>query len=186
MGASQSSVGSSNSSNGCEMFCCAKRSIEPRSLVRQQRKSADLSFKDIQSAIQNHWNSSRSMVSSGFQDYGKSKGSKQVKSSASEDIDNPSPTMSADGTRRHTGMLRGVPPPLDGWTVQEQQILIQEIDSQPHSRKSHGYLERIFARTHRLLPAKSINEIETCYAHIQSKQIAYFGVKDTEGRQVGL
>ena len=185
MGPSQSSVGSSNSSNGFDMFCCAKRSVEPRSLVRQQRKSADLSFKDIQSAIQNHWNSSSSMVS-GFQDSWMSKGSKQVKSSASEDIDNPSPTMSADGTRRHTGMLRGVPPPLDGWTVQEQQILIQEIDSQPHSRKSHGYLERIFVRTHRLLPGKSINEIETCYAHIQSKQIAYFSVKNTEGRQVGL
>ena len=181
MGASQSSVGSSNSSNGCEMFCCAKRSIEPRSLVRQQRKSADLSFKDIQSAIQNHWNSSSSMVS-GFQDSWMSKGSKQVKSSASEDIDNFSPTKSADGTR----FRRGVPKPLDGWTVQEQQILIQEIDSQPHSRKSHGYLERIFVRTHRLLPGKSINEIETCYAHIQSKQIAYFSVKNTEGRQVGL
>ena len=181
MGPSQSSVGSSNSSNGFDMFCCAKRSIEPRSLVRQQRKSADLSFKDIQSAIQNHWNSSSSMVS-GFQDSWMSKGSKQVKSSASEDIDNFSPTKSADGTR----FRRGVPPPLDGWTVQEQQILIQEIASHPHSRKSHGYLERIFARTHRLLPAKSINEIETCYAHIQSKQIAYFSVKNTEGRQVGL
>ena len=188
MGSSQSSVVSSVNSNCLDMSCCAKRNAGRVTSVKQQPKTENNGIKDIQSTIKTRWHSTKSLVSSGFQDSWKSLGSNDAKSSASEDIgaDRPSPKRSLDGMRFHVCLLKNAPEPMEGWTAEEQDVLIQEINSHPHSKKSHGYLDRIFVRTHKMLPKKSINEIEQCYSHLQSKQIAYFGVKDEQGRQIIL
>ena len=177
MGSSQSSDVSNDKSDYLDVPCCARR------INRQQPKTENKGIKDIQSTLKTVWNSTKSLVSSGFQDSWKSWGSNDAKSSASEKT---SSKRSLDGMRFHVCLLKNAPEPMEGWTAEEQDVLIQEINSHPHSKKSHGYLDRIFVRTHKMLPKKSINEIEQCYSHLQSKQIAYFGVKDEQGRQVTL
>ena len=63
--------------------------------------------------------------------------------------------------------------------MKEQQILIDDLDSNPHARNHHGHLERVFERTHRALPDKTLKQIEQCYRHLQAKRIAYFGAPES-------
>ena len=68
--------------------------------------------------------------------------------------------------------------PLAGWTVQEQKVVTDQIQSNNLSKKHPRYLDTVFERIHKLLPEKSLKEIEACHSHVQSQQVAYFSVKD--------
>ena len=68
--------------------------------------------------------------------------------------------------------------PLEGWTVQEQKVVTDQIQSNHLSRKHPRYLDMLFERIHKLLPEKSLKEIEACHSHVRSQQVAYFSVKD--------
>ena len=70
------------------------------------------------------------------------------------------------------------PAPMQDWTAREQQVLIDELEANPQSRRHHAHRERVFEKTHRLLPEKTMEQIEQCYQHLQSKRIAYFGKSD--------
>ena len=88
-----------------------------------------------------------------------------------------SPAETPDSSIKHVQVpsWKRPPEPMEGWTVKEQQILIDDLDSNPHARNHHGHLERVFERTHRALPDKTLKQIEQCYHHLQAKRIAYFG-----------
>ena len=73
---------------------------------------------------------------------------------------------------------------MQDWTVREQQVLIDELEANPQAVRHHAHRERVFEKTHRLLPEKTLKQIEQCYHHIQAKRIAYFGKSDSkEGTQ---
>ena len=75
------------------------------------------------------------------------------------------------------------PAPLEGWTAQEQQVLIDELEANPQALRHHAHRERVFEKIHRLT-GKTLKQIEQCYHHIQAKRIAYFGKSDSkEGTQ---
>ena len=71
--------------------------------------------------------------------------------------------------------------PLTGWTAKEQKVLIDQIQSNQISKKHPRYLQMLFERTRKLLPGKSLEEIEACHSHLQSYKIAYFSVYDKTG-----
>ena len=75
------------------------------------------------------------------------------------------------------------PEPLPDWTLQQQKVLIAQLDDTPLSRKHQEHLRRAMEKTHRLIPEKSIEEIERCYKHLQLKRIAYFGPDKANSRQ---
>ena len=70
--------------------------------------------------------------------------------------------------------------PLTGWTAKEQKVLTDQIQSNQISKKHPRYLQTLFERTRKLLPGKSLEEIEACHSHVQSHQIAYFGINDKQ------
>ena len=70
--------------------------------------------------------------------------------------------------------------PLTGWTAKEQKVLIDQIQSNQISKRHPRYLQTLFERTRKLLPGKSLEEIEACHSHVQSHQIAYFGINDKQ------
>ena len=70
--------------------------------------------------------------------------------------------------------------PLTGWTAKEQKVLTDQIQSNQISKKHPRYLQTLFERTCKLLPGKSLEEIEACHSHVQSHQIAYFGINDKQ------
>ena len=92
-----------------------------------------------------------------------------------------SPAETPDSSIKHVQVpsWKRPPEPMEGWTVKEQQILIDDLDSNPHARNHHGHLERVFERTHRALPDKTLKQIEQCYRHLQAKRIAYFGAPES-------
>ncbi len=67
------------------------------------------------------------------------------------------------------------PEPLADWTPEQQRILINQLDEHPSHRRHPDHLRRVISKTHQLMPDKSIQEIQLCYRHLQSKRIAYFG-----------
>ena len=92
-----------------------------------------------------------------------------------------SPAETPDSSIKHVQVpsWKRPPEPMEGWTVKEQQILMDDLDSNPHARNHHGHLERVFERTHRALPDKTLKQIEQCYRHLQAKRIAYFGAPES-------
>jgi hypothetical protein len=72
------------------------------------------------------------------------------------------------------------PEPLPDWTPQQQRVLISQLDENPLSRNHSEHLKRTFEKTHRLIPEKSIEEIDICYKHLQLKRIAYFGAQNRQ------
>ncbi len=60
---------------------------------------------------------------------------------------------------------------------------MNQLDENPLSRKNAEHLKRTIEKTHRLIPDKSIEEIEQCYKHLQLKRIAYFGPDKADSRQ---
>ena len=73
---------------------------------------------------------------------------------------------------------RRSPAPMKDWTAGEQQVLIDQLETNPQAWRHHAHRERVFEKTHRLLPEKTMEQIEQCYQHLQSKRIAYFGKSD--------
>jgi hypothetical protein len=70
------------------------------------------------------------------------------------------------------------PEPMTNWTVQQQKLFITQLNETPYSRKHSDHLQKAIEKTHRLMPEKTIQEIEECYKHLQVKRIAYFGPTD--------
>ncbi len=70
------------------------------------------------------------------------------------------------------------PEPMSSWTVQQQRIFISQLNEHPQSRKHPDHLRIAIEKTHRLMPDKTIQEIEECYKHLQVKRIAYYGPVD--------
>jgi hypothetical protein len=72
------------------------------------------------------------------------------------------------------------PIPLADWTRKDQRILMSELEQHPYARKHPEHLKQLFARIHRILPHKSLEDIEMCFRHIETKKIAVFssGEKD--------
>jgi hypothetical protein len=85
-----------------------------------------------------------------------------------------SPGVSPQGSRSTPSWQRN-PDPLPQWTVHQQSILISQLGGLNHARKNPDQLKRVFENTHRLIPDKTLKEIEVCYLHLQSKRIAFFG-----------
>jgi hypothetical protein len=67
------------------------------------------------------------------------------------------------------------PEPPAGWTSEKQRVLLSLLDEEPMARKHPDHLKKVFEKTHRLVPDKTIDEVEKCYRHLQSKRIAFFG-----------
>lgn len=84
-----------------------------------------------------------------------------------------SPTLDSDASTRD-------PPPMLGWTQKEQRALISELDKHPQARKHPDHLRVLFERTHRVIPNKSLEEIEECYKYVERSKIAFFGSKDSK------
>ena len=143
-------MGSSfSSTNDCpDMQCCKERKSRVSMVVKQ-----DLSSKKL---------SSRAMS---LQNVSKREGS-------------PAETRRSSTELMQVPSWKRPPEPMKGWTVLEQQILIDDLDSHPHARNHHGHLERVFERTHRALPDKTLEQIEQCYRHLQAKRIAFFGASE--------
>ena len=55
------------------------------------------------------------------------------------------------------------PEPLTNWTVQEQRVLISELKEHPLARRQPEILQKLFDRTQKVLPQKSMDEIQACY-----------------------
>ena len=70
--------------------------------------------------------------------------------------------------------------PLTGWTDKEQKVLIDQMQFNQISKKHPRYLQTLFQRTRKLLPGKSMEQIEECHSHLQSHKIAYFGINDKQ------
>ena len=58
------------------------------------------------------------------------------------------------------------------------------LDENPFSRRNSEHLKRTIEKTHRLIPEKSIEEIQQCYKYLQLKRIAYFGPEREQTRQI--
>ncbi len=71
------------------------------------------------------------------------------------------------------------PSPMEGWSVEEQEALIQAISMSPRDlRHPAEHRQLIFARLIRSnmpLRGRTLSECEACYAHIRANRIAYFG-----------
>ncbi len=71
------------------------------------------------------------------------------------------------------------PPPMDGWTTDEQQTLINELSKSPRdSRRYPEHREMVFTnliRPNKPLEGRKVSECEQCYEHVQANRIVYFG-----------
>ena len=72
------------------------------------------------------------------------------------------------------------PPPMEGWRGQDQRILLSELEAHPIAWKHPDHLRVLFERTHRLIPHKSLEDIEKCYKYLETKRIAFFSSKDSQ------
>ena len=70
------------------------------------------------------------------------------------------------------------PEPLPDWTLEQQRVFMNQLDENPLARRNDEHLKRAMEKTHRLIPEKTIEDIELCYRHLQLKRIAYFGTED--------
>ena len=80
---------------------------------------------------------------------------------------------------------RRSPAPMKDWTAGEQQVLIDQLESNPQAWRHHAHRERVFEKTQRLLTGKTMAQIEQCYHHLQAKRIAYFGNADSKEGMIG-
>jgi hypothetical protein len=76
---------------------------------------------------------------------------------------------------KSTPVWKQDPPPMLGWTSKEQKIVLAELEDNPLARKNPDHLQHLIEKTHRLLPHKSIDEIEKCFHYVDNKRIAFFG-----------
>jgi hypothetical protein len=97
---------------------------------------------------------------------------KQRNSLSSSEQDTSSPPSDSPAKTSDT-------PPLPGWTQKEQSVLMSELKADPQARKNPETLQLLFERTHRIIPNKSLEEIEVCYNYLESKKIAFFGSKNS-------
>ena len=72
------------------------------------------------------------------------------------------------------------PPPMTGWTSHDQRFVLTEFEERPHARKSLDSRQNSFARIHRAIPHKSMEDIEECFEYVERKRIAFFGSKSTK------
>jgi hypothetical protein len=66
------------------------------------------------------------------------------------------------------------PEPIQGWTIDEQQILIKELRKNPKAPRSAKSMKDIYSAVQNSMPEKSRHEIEDCYRHLQMNRIVYF------------
>ncbi len=71
------------------------------------------------------------------------------------------------------------PEPLPDWTPEQQRVFMNQLDENPLYRKNSEHLKRAIEKTHRLIPEKTIEEIELCFKHLQMKRIGYFGPEES-------
>ncbi len=80
---------------------------------------------------------------------------------------------------RGVPILEKDPRPLEGWSVEEQRSLINAIRNTPRDlRKDPKYRQIVYSsliRPIRPLEGRNPIECEECYAHVQTKRIAYLG-----------
>ena len=67
------------------------------------------------------------------------------------------------------------PEPMTGWTQEDHKKLLSQIEEHRNARNHPQNLKNVLEKTHRAIPHKSLEEIELCFQHIQSKRIAFFG-----------
>jgi hypothetical protein len=80
-------------------------------------------------------------------------------------------------TESRTPVWEKDPEPLKDWTVEEQKVLMSELKKNPEARKCPAQLQRVFERSLRMLPNKSFEEVQGCYAHLKISSIAYYGAQ---------
>ena len=172
MGSSESSQSSRQAREGaksheswCDLQCCGNRDVKRIAVSRTPAKMPS----GIEQTTGKKWHSSKSVFSSGFGSSWSSAKSDGVGSGSG----------SGDCSQMQLGSSQSmmVPEPLAGWTVKEQKVLMDQIEMHQHSKRHHTNLDMLFEKTHQHLQWKSLKEIEACYYHVRSKQIAYFGTK---------
>ena len=71
------------------------------------------------------------------------------------------------------------PPPLEGWSADEQHAFINELSKSPRDlRHRFEHRQLVYTkllRSDALLEGRTLSECEECYEHIQANRIAYFG-----------
>ena len=78
------------------------------------------------------------------------------------------------------------PEPLTNWTLQEQRVLISELKEYPLARRQPEILQKLFYRTQKMLPQKSMDDIQACYRHLEVMRIANFGGTNSRRTSVGI
>jgi hypothetical protein len=69
------------------------------------------------------------------------------------------------------------PDPFDGWTKDEQDVLIKVLQENPNIRRDPVLRDRLLSRVKRFqLPRKTVAECEVCLRHVEKNRIAYFKV----------
>ena len=85
-----------------------------------------------------------------------------------------------DGSLRSSGVrssssLIEVPAPLNDWTKEEQQIFIDILDEFPKAGRNPTQMELAIVKAKKLMPLKSVYDIQRCFKHLRSSRVAYFG-----------
>jgi hypothetical protein len=92
---------------------------------------------------------------------------------------------SSDGSIRGAGSFRAssssswieVPPPLKGWTQEEQQIFMDILHEFPKAGRNPTHLELALVKAKKKLPVKTAADCHQCFKHLQASRVAYFGKK---------
>jgi hypothetical protein len=87
------------------------------------------------------------------------------------------------GTKSAPAWLKD-PPPMQGWTVEDQRVLLSKLEELPNARKGGDHLKIVLDRTHKEIPHKSIDEIAECFKYIERTQIAFFGPNEKNSESV--
>ncbi len=152
---------------GYQMICCEEREINRPKKATRQRGVDIPGFQRLFSPSVSYPN-----LNSGED---KTTDSKNEQTHSTQHDSKVSSDLSSHGPRSTPVWLRD-PEPLPNWTVQEQSVLISQL----RSRNNPIHLKSVFENTHRLVPNKTIEEIQLCYQHLQSKRIAFFGPSKTQ------
>ena len=158
------------------MQFCGNQDRAKKIVVRTPAKTPGTTSSG-QQTNEKKWHSSKNIFSSGF-------GSSWT-SAESGGVGSGRGSVNCSPMQAGSSQAMTAPEPFPGWTVHEQKVLMDQIDANQHSKKHHKHLEMLFEKTHRQLPGKSLKEIEACYNHVRSKQIAYFGIKGKQSTLSG-
>jgi hypothetical protein len=189
---------------GSSQSCCANRGIDnrrccneykpempemcsgPRENDRRVHRAGSKSY-GSKGDINDHGSSTRSVDTSSFWNSSRNavdekKSGKHIRPAFSR-----STSDNSIGPRRGFGENSWIqaPDPLQGWTAEEQQVVIGIMKDHPKADRDSAQLELVVVKGMRSLK-KTEAQIVQCFQHIRQHHVAYFGGIGAKGSSINM